>query len=333
MNRIVFALASLALSTVSLACSTPDDSVDGSEDQLINAPLDKTNTWAVGVCASEPNTDPAVGPLGACTTKGTRCTGSLIAPNLVLTARHCVADINYDNATGFCDGAVFEAKLKNPKIRVTLDASVLGENVAWREAAEVILENENNGCKNDLAILRLAAPVAAADAKPIALDTRGLAKIQPRKVAVVGRGVLTALFDLETGAPIDEANGGLKRRFKTDMSFDCVSNNSKKPCIVDDYSSPPTNKFALPFDAYFATGPGTASGDSGAAVLSSAKFKAGKPVAIGVISAGTWDKNGVDNHSINVRLDQHEAWLKATLKAKAPNAYTLVTSGSTDSAE
>ena len=330
MKRI-FPIGALLVTSFSLGCSSQasEPSPTGAaSDDLVNAPPDTKNPWAVGVCASEPNTDPAKGNLGACVEKGTRCTGSLIAPNLVLTARHCVEEPDYSNATGFCAGAVFGHKLGAGNVRITLDPSVLAANPTWVTVAEVITEGAlNNSCENDIAILRLATPVAAADATPIALDTRPIAAHHPKKLAVVGRGILTSLFDLSTGAPIDDgpgADGGLKRRFKSDIPWVCVSNNANRPCVIDDYTSPPTNKFSLPTTAYFAFGEGTSSGDSGSAILSSAKFKAGKNVAVGVTSAGTAGKDGVGNYGLGVRLDVHEAWLKATLQAKAPGKYTLV---------
>lgn len=320
-------------SSLTFGCAAQPDETPAaaSEDALINAPLDTKNPWAVGVCASEPNTDATKGAIGACVQKGTRCTGSLVAPNLVLTARHCLFAPDYSQATSFCDGARFGAALGAGKVRVTLAPSVLGENVPWLDVAEVITEGAaDNTCENDIALLRLAAPVAAADAKPIALDTRPLAAHHPRKLAVVGRGILTDLFDISTGTPLEgDANGGLKRRFKTNIDWTCVSNNANRPCVIDDYSSPPTNKFSLPTNAYFAFGAGTASGDSGSALLSSAKFVKGKNVAYGVISAGTYDQDGVGNHGLAVRLDKHAGWLKANLQKHAPGQHEVIDAPST----
>lgn len=318
-----------ALFATGCSTSTATDDPSSSEADLVNAPVDTKNTWSVGICASEPNTDPAKGAIGACVVPKTRCSGALVAPNLVLTARHCVHDIDYSQATGFCTGAKFGAPLGAGKVRVTLDASVLGENVAWRDVVEVITPADDNACKGDIVLLRLAADVAAADATPIALDVRPLAAHHPRSLAVVGRGILTSLVDLSTGAPLDEnVDGGLKRRFKTDIPWTCVSNQPNRPCKVVDFSSPPTNEFELPLDAYFAFGPGTSSGDSGAAILSSSKFKSGKMVAVGVNSAGTFDQNGVGNHGLGVRLDVHEAWLTSTLATKGQGKGTLITSAS-----
>ena len=50
-----------------VACAaSPDDAPANEDDALVNAPVDTKNAWSVGVCASEPNSDPAKGPIGAC---------------------------------------------------------------------------------------------------------------------------------------------------------------------------------------------------------------------------------------------------------------------------
>lgn len=323
MKRLSFVALSLSV-LVACGTSSPEAS-ETTESGLVNAPRDTANTWSVGVCASEPNTDPAKGNLGACVVPGTRCSGALVAPNLVLTARHCVQVID-DAPDGKTCSATFGAPIGTSKIRITLDPSVLGENVAWTEVDEVLVGSTNNACKDDIALLRLAADIPGASAKPITLDLRQLGKNQhPSHVAIVGRGSLTALLDLETGAPIDPANGNLTRRFKTDIPWTCVSNDAKRQCKIVDYTSPPTNVYELPWDAQFAFGAGTSFGDSGAAVLSSAKFKKGKKVAIGVNAAVSFDENGVGNHGLAVRLDQHASWLTSTLAAKASGRYHIIT--------
>jgi hypothetical protein len=307
-----------------VACAaSPDDAPANEDDALVNAPVDTKNAWSVGVCASEPNTDPAKGPIGACVEKGTRCSGSLIAPNLVLTAQHCIRKIDFSQAKGFCDGR-FTTPLGAGKVRVTVDPSVLAENPRWREVAEVLAPGAEGSCQNDLVVLRLAQPVAASDATPIRLDVRSLVRHSPDKVAVVGRGGLTALIDPVTQAPIDDAPGNLTRRFKTDIPFVCVSDQPSRPCKVFDLTSPPSNSFELPPKAFFSTGEGMTGGDSGAAILTARSFAAGRPVAIGVHSAGTFGPTGVGNHGLEVRLDTHKDFLRGVLASNQVPAASVL---------
>jgi len=315
--------ASALLSLFLFACATSTEtSTENENDELVNAPVDTKNTWSVGVCASEPNTDPAKGPLGACLESGTRCSGSLIAPDLVMTAQHCVKNIDYSQATGFCDGK-FTTALGAGKVRVTLDPSVLAAQPKWIDVKQVIVPGSELSCQNDIAILKLARAIPAADATPIRLDLRDLVRHHPKTVAVVGRGILTALVDPVKLAPIDEADGGLTRRFRTGIPWGCVSNGPRE-CDVFDLTSPPSNKFVLPAKAYFSFGEGTSSGDSGAAILSSTAFAAGRKVAYGVHSAGTFGPTGVGNFGHAVRLDTHKAFITTTLTTNGTAADSVV---------
>src|SRR5687768_5584237 len=50
---------------------------------------------------------------------GATCTGSLIAPNLVVTAQHCVANVL---SPGECSGATFGPPVKPTRLFVTTEA-------------------------------------------------------------------------------------------------------------------------------------------------------------------------------------------------------------------
>lgn len=291
-------------------CATSgEDETSSSSDELLGAPVDHYNKWSVGVCAGPPNADPAAGPIGACLTEGTRCTGSLVARDIVMTARHCVHEIDYSNATSFCTGVFTTTPLTDAGVRITTDLTVLGEDVKWIEVAEVIVPPAIDGsCAGDIAFLRLAKPVTSS-IKPVAVDVRELTTHQPNRVAVVGRGVIAQLFDITDYSIISEDDGGLKRRVRTGIDFECVS-NTFGDCIAEDIGAP----FEVDTGyAQFASS--TASGDSGAGVARNASFVLRHPLLIGVNSAGTVDPvTGIPNHSFLTRLDIHRPWIKQTLK-------------------
>jgi hypothetical protein len=302
----------LALLGTLAACAAPtdaanDDNSESSEDALVNAPRDTTNTWAVGVCNSEPNTDPTKGNLGACVVAGTRCTGSLVGKNLVLTARHCIADIDWTNAAGFCDGKFKPTPSPSPA-RITVDPSVLAANPTWNKVVEISVPQGVSACDDDIALLRLASNVDAS-VTPITVDLRDMARVKspPGAVAMVGRGVITDLIDPATLAPIDVADGGLLRRFAENIPLRCYSDKAGE-CSTVDITSPPSNHFTLS-KGQFLIGKGGASGDSGSGILIQTSFSAGTPVAFGVMSAGTYSKKGVGNAGIGVRVDRHKSWL------------------------
>jgi Trypsin len=320
-------VAVAALGACTSETASPDEPISESSDELVNAPRDLIHTWSVGVCASAPNTDPTKGKLGACVVPETRCTGSLVAPNLVLTARHCTNPIDWTGATGFCDAHFSPDPLTDAGARITLNASVLAENPAWIKVREVLTAPTNNSCDDDVALLVLETPVATADAKPISLQLENLGTkwwLRPSELAIVGRGILTSIIDPVTLTPIDETED-LTRRYAEHFSLRCISNQPGK-CSVVDITSPPSNHFTLS-TGQFLFGRGSASGDSGSALIAQNTFKTDHPIAIGVVSAGTYGKNGVGNAGLGVRLDRHATWLRAgaVKAASAPNAgaYSL----------
>jgi Trypsin len=287
-----------------------EDETGSTEETLLGAPVDQLNKWSVGVCAGPLNEDPAAGAIGACLTAGTRCTGSLVAKDVVMTARHCVHEIDYSNATSFCTGVFTTTPLTDAGVRITTDLSVLGANVKWNKVTEVIVPPANNGsCAGDIVFLRLEKEVPSHVARPVAVDVRELTTHEPRRVAVVGRGVISELFDITDYSVISSDDGGLKRRVRQNIDFECVSNTAGD-CIAEDIGAP----FEVdPGYAQFASS--TASGDSGAGVARQGSFALRRPLLVGVNSAGTVDPvTGIPNHSFLTRLDIHRPWIKQTLK-------------------
>ena len=115
------------------------------------------------------------------------CTGTLIAPALVLTAAHCV----FDKATGqlLPPGAVtFHAGLRD------------GESIAERKALQIVVPPEYipsqrvtmDNVRRDVALLRLAAPIVSSDADPFILYSGPLTASEV-SVASYGKGRADAI--------------------------------------------------------------------------------------------------------------------------------------------
>jgi MYXO-CTERM domain-containing protein len=97
------------------------------------------------------------------------CTGSLIAPNVVLTAHHCVADVvNEDPQLGIvCSKTSFGPNYGATGLAVTTK-STMGDSksAAYHKVTEVITQAGTNLlCGNDQAILILAENLEPAEAK------------------------------------------------------------------------------------------------------------------------------------------------------------------------
>lgn len=116
------------------------------------------------------------------------CTASLILPNLVLTARHCIAE--YGNFS--CDGSSFGPAFEPQAITLTADVDVFGAFDI--EVDEVWHPTTSEKCGGDVALLRLSAPVEGSVAAPLVPRVDGAA-VSGEAFAAVGYGYTNAAGD------------------------------------------------------------------------------------------------------------------------------------------
>lgn len=101
------------------------------------------------------------------------CSGALIAPNLVLTARHCIA---HTSKFVSCGASVFGAPVEAAGVFVTFDENMWRDETQWTSVAQVITDpSDDSVCGNDIALLRLDHPVMG-EAAPLAPRLTGLAE-------------------------------------------------------------------------------------------------------------------------------------------------------------
>jgi hypothetical protein len=135
------------------------------------------------------------------------CSGVLIAPNLVLTAQHCVAvTAEFES----CAAARFGSPVDPAQLYVTQDASMWAQDTRWLSAVDVAVSPGAEGvCGRDLATIVLSGRVDDV-AKPI----------QPRVVeAVESWEVYSAIgFGASEG---DGDDAGIRRR-RDDLTVLCV---------------------------------------------------------------------------------------------------------------
>src|SRR5262245_48516117 len=116
----------------------------------------------VPLIGGEPDTATR-GVIGLIVESTSGCTGSLIAPNLVLTARHCVASISDPNGTVRCGVTTFGQSFPAGDFIVTPDDNIRnGLPAGSRYPVTRVVTTPGNGiCGNDIALLELASNIAS----------------------------------------------------------------------------------------------------------------------------------------------------------------------------
>ncbi|MBT9555488.1 MAG: trypsin-like serine protease [Myxococcales bacterium] len=148
------------------------------------------------------------------------CSGSLIAPNLVLTARHCVAPVLNEAPGGGvdCTKTTFGTTYESESLYFTTDPVMNRQGNYWA-AREVRVPESMSFCGNDVALVILATPVPSDVATPIV----------PRVDELVHDGkdgkdadIYSAVGYGESG---DGAGGSGRRRRRDGLTAFCMGNN------------------------------------------------------------------------------------------------------------
>ena len=144
---------------------------------------------------------------------GSLCSGSLIAPNLVLTARHCVSAV-LDTVGGgvVCDKTRFDEIVRADAFFVTTAAVVTKGNIGQFRVHDVIglPEARHFVCGDDVALLILQGNVDAKTATPY----------EPRVAEPIAAG--DAYTAIGYGAVDDSSSGAGTRRVRGELKVDCV---------------------------------------------------------------------------------------------------------------
>jgi hypothetical protein len=172
-NAIVGAIASLA----TLACSSTNDerTADRSEEQL-----GRSRSAIVGGTSSDAARDFAVMLVFSdpATNRRGICTAALVAPRLVLTARHCVSETDLDVACGADGSARIGGAIRGNhdarkltvftgRDRPDLDSATV--KPAGR-GLEVLDDGAKNLCDHDLALVLLESPIEGVPVASLRLD-------------------------------------------------------------------------------------------------------------------------------------------------------------------
>jgi len=247
--------------------------------------------------------------VGITNEKGGVCSGTLIAPNLVLTARHCVVPPSEDSSVTCSD--VFGDNVAPAALRVTTDPNLYRAKIAYA-AREIIVPQNKAFCGNDIALLILTTSVPNRDAAPAIPVVQF--KLTDRRLS----GTITALgYGITTPSASDSG----QRRVRQNIPLLCIPGSKIRDCTGDlaKFSDDP---------AEFVTGGYVCSGDSGSGAFDQESFGKGTPFVLGALSRGP-DSKDKCLAGIYSRTDAHAALIVEAAKKAAtygqydPPAWTM----------
>jgi hypothetical protein len=207
------------------------------------------------------------------------CTATLVAPNLVLTARHCVEDLG-----GHSECGTFRPGEPASSLSISAGLSATPTGIVGKQ---IFVEASNDGCTTDVALLLLASDVPNAKIAKVRFST-----------AVVGEPAVTVGYgDDGTGEP------PAKREQRAGLSVDGIG-----PSLYE-YTDKHGTKIPVDLSpGELVTGESTCSGDSGGPLFDAT----GQIVA--VTSRGV-DDECVDRPSIYATVAAHEQIIRDAFAA------------------
>lgn len=265
--RIVRAGALAA--AVAAGCSSQDRPADPfgtATSDIQGGTADTTHTFAVGVAITQ--------------TGLTLCSGALLAPNLVATARHCVAPPPAEPID--CATTMFGSLATAANVFVSDDA-VLTNSSRFVKVTNVIVPtgpNQNKVCGNDIALLILAQPIQLPHyVTPIITPPMTDHSLFSTTMTAIGYGV-------DTPTDTTGATSGT-RRIRENIDLTCIPNDKT---FADCFADPTASRFISANE--FEGGAGTCDGDSGSSAYEQRSFLQGQWNSFGVLSRGGVDPDG-----------------------------------------
>jgi hypothetical protein len=203
------------------------------------------------------------------------CSGALIAPNLVVSARHCVNNVTSDmidcSSTTFSPpGLLFPAS----EYFISPDPNIVDDPMGTSyPVSQIVTPTPTEFCGNDLSLLILGANVPAS-VVPILVTPEIWYPIDSPQYAsaetAIGYGV---------DAPGDAAtNSAGVRRILEDIAITCIPGDPALNC-------PPVGESGVSMNE-FEAGNGPCEGDSGSSAYEQNSFNAGDWLSLGVLSRG-----------------------------------------------
>jgi Trypsin len=298
-RAVTLGATALVACGLAMGCSSSapqQDKVGSSASAIQGGKDDPSHPFAVGVCVGGP---------GQCQLI---CSGALVAPNLVLTARHCVdqspqaIDCN-SSSTKF--GAQHAA---TQFFYITTDPDMNQGTSGWHSAKKIYRTPGTAFCGNDMAMIELTDNVSLSEAgafvTPVVQYSMTDHTRYSSTVTAIGYGI---------NAP-NAMNSSGTRRIRQNINIACIPGDAKLDCGPLSGAQLTANEFE--------SGDGTCEGDSGSSAYEQKSFTAGNPVSFGVLSRGSSSSTACIGGTYT-RTDAMKNFIVSTaLTAAADGNYT-----------
>lgn len=282
---------------LALGCSAsqPEESRGTVQQEIQGGQPDTTHRFAVGVCSGSP---------GSCSGV---CSGALILPNVVATARHCVDASPF--GVDCAKDPKFGPRLAGSYYVTTNSTLKQGGPAGWYKVKSIHVPADDRFCGNDIALL-VTDPIPAQDTTPITPGVQHMmwdTKQYDPVFTAIGYGV--------TGP---DKNDSQTRRIRKYIPVLCIPGAPVRAC--------PQEVMDFMSEKEFLGGDGVCSGDSGSSAFEASTFDKGAPVSFGVLSRGGEARpDGGEPQcvqSVYTRFDAHRDFVLKVAKEASEN-WTL----------
>jgi hypothetical protein len=149
------------------------------------------------------------------------CTGTLIAPNLVLTAQHCVSELSSSYGVR-CGQTYFTQQLGAGNIRVTTETRIQQARNFYSVSKIDVPSGGNQVCGQDIALITLSSSIPSSEAKPRT----------PRLTKPAQRGESYTAIGYGTTGQYESGQSGVRRKLGG-RSVQCVGTNCGTSQVAD----------------------------------------------------------------------------------------------------